>query len=229
MTRCVVFDLDGTLVDSVPDLAACLNRLMAVRGLAPFTELETQAMVGDGAKVLLERAFAARRSALDADGLAWFLTDYTAHAAVLTRPYPGVVDTLTALKAAGFVLAVCTNKPEIPARALLDALDLSRFFAAVGGGDSYPVRKPDPAHLLAVIEAADATPQRSVMVGDHHNDIHAAQRAGVRSIWARWGYGTDVTGADAEADTVDTIMGLAIQTGYITNDCQHDQGCTDYV
>ncbi len=214
MTRCVVFDLDGTLVDSVPDLAACLNRLMAARGLAPFGEPETQAMVGDGAKALLERAFAARGAVLDAAGLAAFLDDYTAHAAVLTRPYPGVVETLEALRADGFVLAVCTNKPEAPARALLDALGLTRFFAAIGGGDSYPVRKPDPAHLLAVIAAAGCAPGRAVMVGDHHNDIHAARGAGVRSVWARWGYGAEVSGADAEAaafgDVVRVVAGFGV-------------------
>jgi phosphoglycolate phosphatase len=190
MSRTLILDLDGTLVDSVQDLAAALNRLMAQRSLAPFAWPEVAAMVGDGAAALVERAFAARRASPDAVALAAFLADYGANAACVTRPYPGVEPTLRVLAARGWRLAVCTNKPVAPARALLAALGLDGFFSAIGGGDSFPVRKPDPAHLLATIAAAGGTPGHAVMVGDHRNDVIAASGAGIPCIFAAWGYGT---------------------------------------
>ncbi len=195
MARWLVLDLDGTLVDSVPDLMACLNRLMQARGLAPFAAAEVQAMVGDGVAALIGRGFIARGVEQDAGAVKEFLIDYTAHAAVDTKPYPGVAATLATLRDQGWTLAVCTNKPEAAARALLAALKLDGFFAAIGGGDSYPVRKPDPGHLLATLKAAGGMPDRAVMVGDHHNDVHAAEGAGMASVWASWGYGKNVDGA----------------------------------
>jgi len=209
MSRWLVLDLDGTLVDSVPDLAAALNRLMKSRGLAGFTAAEVQAMVGDGARVLLERGFAARSMAMDDAALPAFLDDYTANAAVDSQAYPGVAATLEMLRAQGWTLAVCTNKPEKAAHALLKALALDGFFAAIGGGDSFPVHKPDPGHLLATLAACGGDPARAVMVGDHHNDIHAAAGAGAASIWARWGYGLDVTGATAEAFAFTDLPAIA--------------------
>lgn len=199
MQPILVFDLDGTLVDSVPDLEAALNRLMRAHGLPPFAQPAVAAMVGDGARVLLERGFAARGRTLDEASLAAFLDDYGGHAAVATRPYPDVVATLRHFAQAGWRMAVCTNKPEVPARTVLAALALDGFFAAVGGGDSFPVRKPDPQHLLATIAAAGGDPARAVMVGDHHNDIRAAAGAGIPSIFAAWGYGPADTGTHAAA------------------------------
>ncbi len=199
MTRTLLLDLDGTLVDSVPDLTAALNRLMAARGLAAFSRPEVTAMVGDGAAVLLERAFAARGVQQDDAALEAFVVDYTANTAVETRPFPGVIAGLDALTAAGWRLAVCTNKPEAAARALLAALGIDHYFAAVGGGDTFPVRKPDPAHLTATLQAAGGDLGRALMSGDHHNDVAAAQGAGVKCIFAAWGYGTAAMGAEAEA------------------------------
>lgn len=199
MQPLMVFDLDGTLVDSVPDLAAALNRLLASRSLAPFSRPEVARFVGDGARVLLERAFTARGTAPDARALPDFLADYGANAAVETEPYPGVRETLERFAAAGWRMAVCTNKPEAPAHTLLAALGLAPFFAAVGGGDSFPVRKPDPGHLRATIEAAGATPAQAVMAGDHHNDVLSATGLGMPSIFAAWGYGPPDTGDHASA------------------------------
>lgn len=209
MARCLVLDLDGTLVDSIPDLRAALNRTLAARGLAAYAAPEVQAMVGNGARVLVELGLAGRGIAMDEAALAMFLEDYSANAAVDTRAYPGVADTLEALRTDGWTLAVCTNKPEAPARTLLAALRLDGFFAAIGGGDSFPVRKPDAGHLLATLSAAGATAFGAVMVGDHHNDIHAAASAGVASVWASWGYGVDVTGADAVAARFSDLPGIA--------------------
>jgi phosphoglycolate phosphatase len=187
--RTLLLDLDGTLVDSVPDLAAALNRLLRARGLAPLTRAEIEPMVGDGVAKLVERAFAARRQAPDAGALAEYSADYGAHAAVETKPYPGVTDALRLLADDGWLLAVCTNKPEAAARSLLGALGLAHYFATIGGGDSFPVRKPDPAHLLATLTAAGGEPAHAVMAGDHANDVAAARGAALPCIFAAWGYG----------------------------------------
>jgi len=189
VTRTLLLDLDGTLVHSVPDLAAALNRLMRARGLAALTEAETALMVGDGVAKLVERAFAARGRVPDAGAVAEYSADYADHSAVETRPYPGVAETLQALAGEGWRLAVCTNKPEKAARTVLSAVGLAGYFAAIGGGDSFPVRKPDPAHLLATLQAAGGDPAAAAMAGDHANDITSARRAGLPSIFAAWGYG----------------------------------------
>lgn len=204
MARTLLLDLDGTLVDTVPDLAAALNRLMASRGLPPFSHPETAAMVGDGVAVLVGRAFAARGRDPDERAIADFSGDYGAHAAVGSRVYPGVPALLRDLSAAGWRLAVCTNKPEAIARTLLEALDLMPMLRAIGGGDSFPVRKPDPAHLLATLRAAGGDPGHAVMAGDHANDVAAARGAGVKSVFVTWGYGpiAMAAGADAVADSM---------------------------
>jgi phosphoglycolate phosphatase len=162
---------------------------MAARGQAGFSHLETASMVGDGVARLVERAFAARGRTPDEGAVAAFSADYLVHAAVESRPYPGVADGLRALADAGWTLAVCTNKPERAARALLSELGLVSLFAAIGGGDSFPVRKPDPAHLLATLKAAGGEPAHAVMAGDHANDVAAARGAGLPCIFAGWGYG----------------------------------------
>jgi phosphoglycolate phosphatase len=206
--RLIVFDLDGTLVDSVPDLLASANRVMAARGLAPFVLDEVTPLVGDGAGVLVRRLLALRGQQAGPADLQDFVRDYMGHVADATVPYPGVLQTLETLGAAGWRMAVCTNKPEAPARAVLDALGLSRFFGTVAGGDTYPVRKPDPAHLLNTIRDAGGDPARAVMVGDHHNDLAAAAGADVPSIFASWGYGSD-TGATAVAAAFVDVPGIA--------------------
>ena len=216
MARTLLLDLDGTLVDSVPDLRAALNRLMRSRRMEPpgeaaFSYAETAAMVGDGAAALVARAFAAKGASPDAAALDDFLHDYGAHAAVETQIFPGVGATLNALAAAGWQMAICTNKPEAPARALLSALGLAESFVAIGGGDSFPVRKPDPAHLLATLASAGGDVSRTVMVGDHANDVLAARGAGVPCIFAAWGYGplAMAAGSAAIAERFDQVPAIA--------------------
>ena len=187
--RCAIFDLDGTLVDSAPDIHAALDRLMSRRHLPGFRRAEVVGMIGDGVRVLLERACAARSITLDEDDFRHFMADYEANAAVLTRPFADIPELLTTLEASGWRLAICTNKPEAAARVLLSGLGLDRHFSAIGGGDSFPVRKPDPGHLRATLAAAGATTEGAVMIGDHANDMLAARGAGVRAIFAGWGYG----------------------------------------
>jgi len=162
---------------------------MAARGLAAFSFPETAAMIGDGVAVLVRRAFAARGREPDEDAIAEFGADYGAHAAGASRAYPGVPDLLRGLAADGWRLAICTNKPEAAARGLLAALGLLPLLCAIGGGDSFPVRKPDPGHLLATLNAAGGASSCAVMAGDHANDVAAARGAGVRCIFAGWGYG----------------------------------------
>jgi phosphoglycolate phosphatase len=185
--RAVVFDLDGTLIDSDPDIRAALNRILAADGLAPLSTAEVQSMIGDGAKVLLERGFAARGAQAEPRHLTAFLADYEVNSVVDTVPYPGIVAALEALTAAGHLLGVCTNKPVVAARNVLARLGLDKYFAVVTGGDSTPFRKPDPKHLAATLAQMGAT--QAVMIGDHANDINAAAGLGVPSIFVTWGYG----------------------------------------
>lgn len=197
--RTLLLDLDGTLVDTVPDLAAALNRLMAERRLAPFSHPETAAMVGDGVAALVRKAFAQRGLEPDAEAVASFSADYAAHAAVESQLYPNVLPVLRDLSGGGWRLAVCTNKPEGAARSLLDALGLLPLMVAVGGGDSFSVRKPDPAHMTATLAAAGGTADRAIMAGDHANDIVASKGAGLPCIFAAWGYGPSAMAEGAVA------------------------------
>jgi phosphoglycolate phosphatase len=203
--KAVVFDLDGTLVDSAPDLANALNALLAEERRRPVALDDVKAMIGDGAAKLVERAFAATGEAPDdgIDGLtARFLGHYEGHATDLTRPYPGVRETLDRLKADGLVLAVCSNKPEGPTREVLRDLDLDGYFAAVVGGDTIPgVRKPDPRMLQAVLDAVRVPPNAAAMVGDNANDVAVARALGVPVILRADGY-TRVPAAELGADAI---------------------------
>ena len=185
-----VFDLDGTLVDSAPDLHAALDRLMAAEARPGFARAQVTAMIGDGVRVLVERACAARALPFTEARLASFTVDYTARAAEATQLFPGIPAALAALEAAGWRLAICTNKPVAATEVLLAGLGLTGRFAAIGGGDSFAMRKPDPGHLLGTIAQAGSTPDRAAMIGDHRNDVAAARGAGLPCLFAAWGYGT---------------------------------------
>jgi phosphoglycolate phosphatase len=195
----LVFDLDGTLVDSVPDIAAAVNRLLAARKLAPLTTPAIAAMVGDGLHPLIERVFAAHNTTPDPAAAEEYLADYEANVAVDTALFPGMRHTLARLADTGWRLAVCTNKPENAARLLLAALGVDHLFAAIGGGDSFSARKPDPLHLRGTVAAAGGDPSRAVMVGDHSNDVNAAIGCAMPAIFAGWGYGRPGMEAGAAA------------------------------
>ena len=185
----MLLDLDGTLVDSVPDLADALNRLLAKHGQAPLDQAAVAGFVGDGVAALVQRGFAARALAVPAGAVEDFLADYTQHSAERTRAFPGVPEMLVALRAQGWRLAVCTNKPEAAARAVLDRLGLAPLIDGLGGGDSFAVRKPDPGHLHATLALLGGAASRAVMLGDHANDVVSARAAGMPVIFAGWGYG----------------------------------------
>jgi phosphoglycolate phosphatase len=202
----LVFDLDGTLIDSVPDLTNSLNEVLRERGRAGGLSLEeVKPMVGDGMPTLLARAFAARGGGpADADAAyERFVALYEAQATRLTRPYSGVVATLAALRRRGYRTAVCTNKVQQASDIVLRELGLAGLFDGVAGGDRYPVRKPDPGHLLRLIAELGGSRARAAMIGDSENDAAVAHAAGVALILLRYGYarGDPATlGADAVLD-----------------------------
>jgi phosphoglycolate phosphatase len=206
----LLFDLDGTLVDSVPDLAAAANRLLAELGRPPLDRQQVAGMVGDGVAKLVERALAASGAgelALE-PAVRRFTAFYEAAATTLTRPYPGVETVLETLSAAGARFALCTNKPEEATRVVLRGLDLARFFPVVLGGDSLPVRKPDPAPLLAALAQLGIAADAAAMIGDHRNDVLAARNAGVAAIFAGYGYGRASLGGlepDAAIDSFEAL------------------------
>ena len=203
--KAIVFDLDGTLIDSAPDLRAAANQVLASEGRRPLSLDEIKAMVGDGAQKLMERAFAATGAPIDGAELVALTRRYVAVqeelGADLTRPFPGAVEALVHLKREGRALGICTNKPQRPTQRVLGDLGLASFFAAVVGGDVLDgVRKPDPRHLLATVEALGARPADAVMVGDNENDVGAARAAGVPVIAVAFGYAKvppERLGADA--------------------------------
>lgn len=199
MPKCLVLDLDGTISDSLPDIAGALNRSLARHGKAALPLAEVRPMVGDGVATLFQRGYAARGLAPTEADMAEGLADYTAHSADETRLYPGALETLRALKAAGWQLAVCTNKPDAPARLLLDHLGVLPLLDTVGAGDSFPVRKPDPDHIRLTLKATGADLHEAVMIGDHHNDVAAGKAAGLPTIFASWGYGPPEVGLAADA------------------------------
>ncbi len=201
--RTLAFDLDGTLTDSVPDIAAAVNRMLATRGFPALSDPDVAAMVGDGLHPLIKRAFAAMGAEPDAAAAQDYLSDYESHVAEATRLYPGVTTALDRLLQDGWVLAVCTNKPERAARLLLAALGVADRFAAIGGSDTFSAHKPDPIHLRKTIEAAGGSTARALMVGDHTNDVLAANGCGVRAIFAGWGYGRPGMEAGAVAVAAD--------------------------
>ncbi len=175
----LIFDLDGTLIDSAPDIQAAVNRMLAQEGLAPLDLRTVTSFVGNGLPKLVERVMArcgldpARHKHLTQVTLSF----YNADPATLTRPYPGVPQALTALETAGHRLALCTNKPEAPARAILDDLGLARHFPVVVGGDTLAVNKPDPAPALECVRLMGGG--AAAFIGDSEVDAATAEAAGL--------------------------------------------------
>ena len=189
MLSVLVFDLDGTLVDSRRDIAESANELLASLDAPPLDHDEVVRMVGEGARLLVSRVLAASGVREDIDAaFARFSAIYDRRLADHTRPYPGVVDGLERL-AGRFSLAVLTNKPQHHTDRLLDALDLRRYFIQALGGDTAHGRKPDPAGLSALIGAAGAVPAAALLVGDSWVDATTARRGGTRFCFAEYGFG----------------------------------------
>lgn len=188
----IVFDLDGTLIDTAPDLVESLNHTIAARDLAPVSYEDLTHLVGQGARVMIQRAFALRGAPLADEEipalLDRFIDHYQAGMPGKSRLYPGLIAALDRLKAAGYVLAICTNKMERLAVPLIERLALADYFSAIAGGDTFAFRKPDPAHILATVERAGGKPDKVLMIGDSINDILAARNGNIPSIAVPFGY-----------------------------------------
>lgn len=203
--KIVVFDLDGTLAETAPDIIATLNIILARQGLDPVPVEKARDLVGAGARALIERGFKLYGRELNAALLEElfeeFLEIYADRIAVNSRLYPGVSKALASLKEAGWLLAVCTNKPERHSRLLIEALGITSFFSAICGRDTFPVCKPDPGHLTLTIEMAGGNSQHAIMIGDSLTDITTAKSANIPVIAVPFGY-TDVPVELLEPDMV---------------------------
>ena len=201
--RTVVFDLDGTLVDTAPDLIKALNFVLDREGLPPIPLHSARNMIGAGARRMIERGLEAEgRVATTADITrltADFIDYYAAHIADGSRPFEGLEDALDDLASRGYQFAVCTNKLEWLSKRLLDQLGLSPRFAAICGADTFGVSKPDPVILQQTVARAGGQLASTVMVGDAGPDVGVARRAGVPVVCVEFGY-TDVPVADLKPD-----------------------------
>ena len=197
----IVFDLDGTLIDSVHDVRANLNLVLQGMGRRPLTTDETKDSIGNGARVLVERTLELTGDAESADVIERctreFLDLYVRNPVRLTPVFPGVLDVLARLEAEGLRLGICTNKPESTTGAVLDGLGLAGYFQAVTCGDKVPHRKPDGRHVLLTMEMMGA--RGAVMVGDSEADMAAARDAGIPVIAVAYGY-RHCAAADLDSD-----------------------------
>jgi len=191
----IIFDLDGTLIDSVPDLAVAVNHMLTTLDREPFDEGTIRYWVGNGAQILIKRALSGSNKideTLDEDlfekALAVFLDFYGRHLCTTTKTYANVPTTLHALKSEGYYLAIVTNKPFDFVAPILEGLHLDDLFELILGGDSLEKKKPDPSPLLHVCETLNIPVEASVMVGDSKNDILAANSAGIQSVGVTYGY-----------------------------------------
>ncbi len=205
----IVFDLDGTLVDTAPDLIGALNFILKREGLSPLPMASARKMIGAGARRLLELGLEAEGRAVgpaDLERLTRdFIAYYAEHIAELSRPFDGLIEAMDDLTGRGFKLAVCTNKLEWLSKRLLDQLQLSQRFAAICGADTFGVSKPDPAILRQTVARAGGSLASSIMVGDAGTDVGVARRAGIPVIGVTFGY-TEIPIEELKPDLVITDM-----------------------
>ncbi len=214
----ILFDLDGTLMDTAPDLAASMNFVLRKNGRSEVPAADVRNMVGRGARVLIERGMAATgapASEAELDNLFdQFLEYYLDHIADHSTVFDGVETALRQLRDVGAILAVCTNKPESASIKLLKEFSLDDYFSAIVGGDTLPVRKPDPGHILGTIDAMGGKKSAAIMIGDSANDIDAAIAANIPAIGVPFGY-TPVPihelGADLVVDHFDDLIPALIK------------------
>ncbi|MCF6199133.1 MAG: phosphoglycolate phosphatase [Hyphomicrobiaceae bacterium] len=191
----IIFDLDGTLVDTAPDLIHTLNHLLVLEDCPPAPHAQMRAMISLGAKAMLKKGFELADKAKNSKQLdeltQQFITHYSENIAVYSRPFPGVIKALDTLKNNGHPLGICTNKTEALSKQLINALVMEDFFGAIIGVDTLDVKKPDPGHILGTIKALGASPQTAIMVGDSETDIVAAKAANIPVIAVDFGYSID--------------------------------------
>lgn len=201
----IAFDLDGTLIDTAPDLIATLNWVLTGDGYAAMDPVAARPAIGYGARVMIEKSLEDQNVALakaEIDRMhAAFLSYYAEHIADESQPFPGLETALDTLTERGCILAVCTNKGERLSRLLLDQLDLTPRFAAICGADTFANRKPDPSHLFGTIERAAGIPTRAVMIGDSITDIKTAKNADIPVVAVDFGY-TEIPVSELGPDVV---------------------------
>jgi len=206
----ILFDLDGTLIDSVPDLAKAINRMLLELGREPFSEEVIRYWVGNGAQILVKRALSGDRE-IDASidstffeqALELFLSFYSQDLCTETKPYPHVIETVHALNANGYRLAIVTNKPIEFVRPILEGVALQNLFEFSLGGNSLEKKKPDPLPLLYTCQKLEVPVENAIMVGDSSNDILAAKAANMQSIGVSYGYNY---GEDIDIYSPDIIL-----------------------
>ncbi|CNG73427.1 HAD-IA family hydrolase [Yersinia intermedia] len=193
----IIFDLDGTLVDSVSDMTAEINKILVERELEPLLVKTTSKFLGDGMRSFARRAFNLRGMNDLEDVLNTFVSRYRGSAHSLTTPYEGVKETLSDLRERGWRISVCTNKDESIATAILKETGLLKYMDVVCGGDTVSFQKPDPRHLHAVVARADYGKLHKIMIGDNKNDFEAARGYEMSFAFANWGYGSLVDDNEA--------------------------------
>jgi phosphoglycolate phosphatase len=208
-----LFDLDGTLVDSLDDLTDAVNHMLAGFGQHRLEPVQVRQLVGKGARNLVQRALATDSPGEIERGLAAFTGFNALHIADKSSLYPGARELLQQLADGGIRLAVISNKQESLSRLILKTLEVDAFFEIIAGGDTYPEMKPSPLPLARVIEKFGCSPAEAVMVGDSINDIQAGNLAGIPTIGCRWGYGgiEELGGAEFSADSCSDIINILRQ------------------
>ena len=194
----IIFDLDGTLIDSLPDLADATNHMLATLGRSRIELDAVRRLVGQGARRLVERALSGASEEEIERGLALFLDYNHRHIADRTVLYPGVTETLDALRGRGMRMAIISNKNVALCREVLSILGTDSYFEEILGADSLPFRKPSPEPVLKLLVDFGLSPQRAALVGDSINDIAAGKGAGVKTVGCTWGYGDLVELKDAD-------------------------------
>ncbi len=201
----VIYDLDGTLIDSAKDMQVAVSRVLADHGLPPVTEDDVRLFMGQGSKVTMNKAFTKYGRALDDAALSAvtreFVRYYEADPVSHTIAFAGVDSVVARFDRLGLKQGVCTNKFERPSRMILEHLRLMPPIADVAGADTFPVRKPDPKHILMLVERMGGRTDRAVMVGDSIHDVHAAHGAGLPAVLVSWGY-TDKPAGELGAEAV---------------------------
>ena len=208
----VIYDLDGTLIDSARDMGVAVSRVLADHGLPPISDQDARIFMGQGSKVTIGKAFAKNGRTLDDVALSAatreFVRYYEADPVSHTTAFDGVADVVARFARLGLKQGVCTNKFERPARTILGHLKLMPPISDVAGADTFPVRKPDPKHILMLLARMGADPGRAVMIGDSIHDAEAAHGAGIPAVLVSWGYTVKPAselGADAVIDRFDAL------------------------
>ena len=188
----VIYDLDGTLIDSAKDMQVAVSRVLADHGLPPVTEDDVRIFMGQGSKVTMDKAFTKYGKTLDDEALSAvtreFVRYYEADPVGHTTAFAGVPEVVGRFDKLGLKQGVCTNKFERPSRMILEHLKLMPPITDLAGADTFPVRKPDPRHILMLVERMGRTPEKAVMVGDSIHDVEAAHAAGLPAVLVSWGY-----------------------------------------